>query len=218
MPTIIDTENNPHYVVQQLPSFIKYQNGKYLIHAKFPAEEIGYHLIRGIITDSQLSTPFKFRVQVFNDPPDFETPLVDQITYLGEKSQYLLPQVVENEGLKYSVVAKLEDGRALPSFIKIAKKQLIFNIPDDLALVNTEYKLNITLDDGYSIANRRLIVVKIKSPQDKVGRDGEAFIAALEKVSMTRDQLLTLRVVGAKGSENLINKLDADSFNIRVND
>jgi hypothetical protein len=59
---------------------------------------------------------------VFNDPPDFETPLVDQITYLGEKSQYLLPQVVENEGLKYSVVAKLEDGKALPSFIKIAKK------------------------------------------------------------------------------------------------
>lgn len=122
MPTIIDTENNPHYVVQQLPSFIKYQNGKYLIHAKFPGEEIGYHLVRGIITDSQLSTPFKFRVQVFNDPPDFETPLVDQIAYLGEKSQYLLPEVVENEGLKYSVAAKLENGRALPSFIKIIKK------------------------------------------------------------------------------------------------
>ena len=85
-------------------------------------------------------------------------------------------------------------------------------------MVNTEFKLNITLDDGYSIANRRLLVVKIKSPQDKVGRDGEAFIAALEKVSMTRDQLLTLRVVGAKGSENLINKLHVDSFNIRVND
>ena len=85
-------------------------------------------------------------------------------------------------------------------------------------MVNTEFKLSITLDDGYSIANRRLLVVKIKSPQDKVGRDGEAFIAALEKVSMTRDQLLTLRVVGAKGSENLINKLHVDSFNIRVND
>ena len=85
-------------------------------------------------------------------------------------------------------------------------------------MVNTEYRLNITLDDGYSIANRRLLVVKIKSPQDKVGRDGEAFIAALEKVSMTRDQLLTLRVVGAMGSENLINKLHVDSFNIRVND
>jgi hypothetical protein len=59
---------------------------------------------------------------VFNDPPDFETPLVDQIAYLGENSQYLLPEVVENEGLKYSVAAKLEDGRALPSFIKITKK------------------------------------------------------------------------------------------------
>jgi hypothetical protein len=35
---------------------------------------------------------------------------------------------------------------------------------------------------------------------------------------MTRDQLLTLRVVGAKGSGQLINKLDIDSLNIRVND
>jgi hypothetical protein len=122
MPTIIDTENNPYSVLQQLPSFIKYQNGKYLIHAKFPAQEIGFHLIIGEITDTQLSTPFKFLVQVFNDPPDFETALVDQIAYLGEKSQYLLPEVVENEGLKYSVVAKLEDGRVLPSFIKLANK------------------------------------------------------------------------------------------------
>jgi hypothetical protein len=60
MPTIIDTENNPHSVIQQLPSFIKYENGKYLIHAKFPAQEIGYFLIRGEITDTQLSTPIKF--------------------------------------------------------------------------------------------------------------------------------------------------------------
>jgi hypothetical protein len=59
---------------------------------------------------------------VFNDPPDFETALVDQIAYLGEKSHYLLPDVVENEGLEYSVVAKLEDGKKLPSFITLANK------------------------------------------------------------------------------------------------
>jgi hypothetical protein len=66
--------------------------------------------------------------------------------------------------------------------------------------------------------NERFLKLKIKSPQDKVGRDGEAFIASLKIVSMTRDQLLTLRVVGAKGSEQLIKKLDIDSLNIRVND
>jgi hypothetical protein len=84
-------------------------------------------------------------------------------------------------------------------------------------LVNTEHKVNLTLDDGYSMPIERLLVLKIKSPQDKVGRDGEAFIASLKIVSMTRDQLLTLRVVGLKGSEKLINKLDHDSLNIRVN-
>jgi hypothetical protein len=129
-----------------------------------------------------------------------------------------LPEVVENEGLKYSVVANLEDGRPLPSFIKLAEKELFFRIPDDLSLVNTEYKVKFKLDDGFSMANERLLVLKIKSPQDKVGREGEAFIASLKIVSMTRDQLLTLRVVGAKGSEKLINKLDIDSFNIRVTD
>jgi hypothetical protein len=83
-----------------------------------------------------------------------------------------LPEVVENEGLKYSVVANLEDGRPLPSFIKLAKKELLFRIPDDLSLVNNEYKVKFTLDDGFSMANERLLVLKIKSPQDKVGRDG----------------------------------------------
>jgi len=85
-------------------------------------------------------------------------------------------------------------------------------------LVNTEYKIKFTLDDGYSMPNERFLVLMIKSPQDKVGRDGQAFIASLKIVSMTRDQLLTLRVVGAKGSEQLIKKLDLDSLNIRVID
>ena len=78
--------------------------------------------------------------------------------------------------------------------------------------------MKLTLDDGYSVANERLLLLKIKSPQDKVGRDGEAFIASLKIVSMTRDQLLTLRVGGFKGCEKLMNKLDDDSFNIRVKD
>ena len=85
-------------------------------------------------------------------------------------------------------------------------------------MVNTEYKIKFTLDDGYSMPNERFLVLMIKSPQDKVGRDGQAFIASLKIVSMTRDQLLTLRVVGAKGSEQLIKKLDLDSLNIRVID
>ena len=112
-----------------------------------------------------------------------------------------MPEVVEIERLRYSVVAKLADGRALPSFIKLAKKELIFSIPDDLSLVNTQYKIRFTLDDGFSMANERLLVLKIKSPDDKGGRDRGAFIASLKIVSMTRDQLLTLRVVGGKGSK-----------------
>ena len=115
-------------------------------------------------------------------------------------------------------MARLPDGRALPSFIKFAKKVLYFSIPDDLSLVNTEYKIIFTLDDGFSKANERILVLKIKSPDEKSGRGGGAIFASLKIVSMTRDQLLTLRVVGAKGSEKLINQLDLGSLNIRVID
>ena len=68
------------------------------------------------------------------------------------------------------------------------------------------------------MANERLLVLKIKSPEDKGGREPGAFFGSLKIVSMTRDQQLTLRVVGPKGSEKLISKLDADSLNIRVKD
>jgi hypothetical protein len=85
-------------------------------------------------------------------------------------------------------------------------------------LLNTEYKIRFTLDDGYSMASERLLVLQIKSPEEKGGRDAGAIIGSLKIVSMTRDQLLTLRVVGPKGYEKLINKIDLDSFNIRVRD
>jgi hypothetical protein len=124
-----------------------------------------------------------------------------------------LPEVVDKEGLEPSVVAKLADGRALPSFIKFNKNELIFSIPDDLSLVNIEYKIKFKLNDGYSIANERFLILKIKSPREK---GAGAFIGSLKIVSMSRDQLLTLRVVGAKGSEKLINYLDIGSLNIRV--
>lgn len=72
MPTFIDTENNPVTVIQTLPRFMKYDNGKYYLRPNNPGYDIGIFLVRGEITDGRASTQFKFFVNVVNDPPDFE--------------------------------------------------------------------------------------------------------------------------------------------------
>jgi len=59
---MIDTENNPIIVIQKLPSFIKFKDGKYTVSPKNPMFHLGSFIIRGEITDTQLSTPFKFFV------------------------------------------------------------------------------------------------------------------------------------------------------------
>jgi hypothetical protein len=78
MPPVVDTENNPISVIQNLPSFIKFQNFKYTFAPNNPLYHIGTFLIRGELTDKMASTKFKFFVTVKNDTPDFETKLEDQ--------------------------------------------------------------------------------------------------------------------------------------------
>jgi hypothetical protein len=64
---------------------------------------LGFFIIRGELTDTLLSTPFMFSLRVVNDPPDFEYSPVDQITFIGMKTDYTLPQVIDPEGLKFTV-------------------------------------------------------------------------------------------------------------------
>ena len=52
LPTIIDTENNPVSVVQTLPTFITFADGKYTFTPTNPAIHLGFFIIRGEITDT----------------------------------------------------------------------------------------------------------------------------------------------------------------------
>ena len=104
------------------------------------------------------------------------------------------------EGLKYTVKVALGNGDKLPNFIRLVKDILKFDITDDETLVGAEYVIKFTLDDGFSRPNVRSILLKLKS-QDSLPGEGNGTFASLRVVSMTRDQLLTLRIVGVKGSE-----------------
>ena len=116
------------------------------------------------------------------------------------KTEYYLPEIFDMEGLKYTVKATKENGDKLPYFISLDKKVLKFDIPDDEKLLGTEYVIKFTLDDGFSRPKVRSILLILKS-QESFEAGGNETIASLRVVSMTRDQLLTLRIVGVKQPE-----------------
>ena len=71
------------------------------------------------------------------------------------------------------------------------------------------------MDDGYSKATEKYIKVKIKNPDSFEGKMG-AEVVKLRVVSVTRDQMLTLRIVGEKGSQKIVQKIPPQAFKIRV--
>jgi hypothetical protein len=114
------------------------------------------------------------------------------------KTEYKLPEIFDLEGLMFTVKAAKGNGDKLPNFIRLVKDVLKFDIPDDETLLGTEYVIKFTLDDGFSRPKIRSILLKLESQEFLAGENGT--FASLRVVSMTRDQLLTLRIVGVKGS------------------
>jgi hypothetical protein len=119
-----------------------------------------------------LSTPFMFSLRVVNDPPDFEFPPINQVAYIGTKSEYTLPKVIDPEGLKFTVTVTKDDGTKLPPHIKYKNGVLYFNIPDDESLEKTSIRLKFKLDDGFSKPNERFIKVSIDPPESLAGMKG----------------------------------------------
>ena len=111
-----------------------------------------------------------------------------------------MPDIFDLEGLKYIVKASKGNGDKLPYFVRLVKEVVKFDIPDDETLIDTEYVIKFTLDDGYSRPKVCSILLSLKS-QESLQGGGNGTIASLRVVSMTRDQLLTLRIVGVKDSK-----------------
>jgi len=84
------------------------------------------------------------------------------VAHIGMKTEYKLPAIFDLEGLKYTVKATKGNDDKLPYFISLDKEVLKFDIPDDEALVGTEYVIKLTLDDGFSRANVRSFLLKLK--------------------------------------------------------
>ncbi len=97
IPEYMDDENNPVMVIQSLPSFIIFDNGKYTLKPTVPNSDIGWFIIKGQLSDSKAATDFSFSVNVFNEPPYFKQGLKDQKVKIGLKGTYELPMTEDKE-------------------------------------------------------------------------------------------------------------------------
>ena len=85
-----------------------------------PMLHLGNFPIKGVLTDSRLSTNFQFSITVTNKPPAFTggQTLKDTIVTLNTQVEIDVPPVEDEEGLPFKVKPALADGSPLPSFIK----------------------------------------------------------------------------------------------------
>ncbi len=114
---------------------------------------MGHFWIIGELTDSDKSSPFRYLIEIINQAPDFVVAPVNQVAYLGNVTQYVLPEVVDKEGLKATLRVTKPDGSKLPSFIKFENGVLTFDIPKDEALLGTKHAIMFTMDDAFSKPN-----------------------------------------------------------------
>ena len=85
-----------------MPSFISYDASlrQFIIKPSNPATDIGVFKVKGILSDSRLSSDFSFTVEVFNNPPSMNGNLADQTIFLSVPSIYTIPKIEDEEGLK----------------------------------------------------------------------------------------------------------------------
>ena len=87
-----------------------------------------FKIIAGL-TDSQKTTTFDFRVEIFNEPPYFLTNPRDQVVILGNSEEYTLPEAADAEFLPVKYSVKWLNGKMLeplPSFINFENKVFKF--------------------------------------------------------------------------------------------
>jgi hypothetical protein len=67
-----------------------------------------------LLTDSRLTTEYKFSLTVENHAPYFEQKLRDIKLSLNSDFKYKLPLITDKENLPFRVIPTMEDGSPLP--------------------------------------------------------------------------------------------------------
>ena len=118
---MVDDENNPISVIlTSLPSFVNFKSSDYSfqITPVNPSNSLGMFNVKGYLTDSKLTTDFEFRIEVFNQPPKFKQYPKNLKASIIVENTFDLPLGDDEEGLPLKYKVGMQDGSALPTFIK----------------------------------------------------------------------------------------------------
>ena len=99
--------------------------------------------VKGLLTDSRLTLPFKFNIIVTNAPPVFKFQPENQKVELNMIKEYRLPEIIELEKLPVSI--KITKG---PSFAAIDGTSVVLSPAFKKQL--GKHDIEITMSDGYS--------------------------------------------------------------------
>jgi len=74
--------------------------------------------VKGYLTDSKLTTDFEFRIEIFNYPPKFKQYPKNLKASILVENTFDLPLADDEEGLSLKYKVGMQDGSAMPLFIK----------------------------------------------------------------------------------------------------
>ena len=118
---MVDDENNPISVIMtSLPSFVTFKSSDYSfqITPVNPSNSIGMFNVKGYLSDLKLTTDFEFSIEVFNQPPKFKQYPKNLKASIIVENTFDLPLGDDEEGLPLKYKVGMQDGSAIPTFIK----------------------------------------------------------------------------------------------------
>ena len=118
---MVDDENNPISVIlTSLPSFVTFKSSDYSfqITPVNPSNSIGMFNVKGYLSDLKLTTDFEFSIEVFNQPPKFKQYPKNLKASIIVENTFDLPLGDDEEGLPLKYKVGMQDGSAIPTFIK----------------------------------------------------------------------------------------------------
>ena len=114
-----------------------------------------------VLSDSRLTTEYKFSLTVENRAPYFEQKLKDIRFSLNSEFKYKLPLITDKESLPVRVTISMEDGSRLPPNIRYNDGEQTFEISKTQRASSNDIK--VCLDDSYASPNCYSFTIKFEN-------------------------------------------------------
>jgi hypothetical protein len=188
-------------------------------------------IVKGMMSDSRLSTEFDFKLEVFNNPPHLKERLADQTVKLGAVSTYTLPSIEDEEGLPVKMAPQLP----LPSFTEYDAATKTFKFAANKTRELGRYTISLCFTDGYSAEQCLKFGITVEDPSRVKRVSGtnaskmtestkkavknvifSKFKASMQIKKISRDGIVSLFIFAQKGQAELIGEILNTSISVSL--